>query len=692
MRHPFLRSAGSELKDPNFKNVTLLLHGDGTNGGQNNTFVDGSTNAFSITRNGNTTQGTFSPYGDMWSVAVNGSSAYLTSANNANLAIGNSDFTFECWANGNSFSTDWSTFLGRWQGSGNYGYFFAYDTDGGLTFIYSTTGQGAGNVGRVYGGTMTVGRWHHVAFCRSAGTTRAFLDGVQVGSATSDNVTIYNNNGPQTIGGVIDGVTIYHPFNGYVSNLRLVIGTALYTSNFTPSSTPLTAVTNTKLLACASNRLADKSTTGLTLTPTGSPSVQRFSPFYPTAAYAAGTIGGSGYFDGTGDYLTVPDNAAFDFGTGDFTIELWVYVAWNSALNNNSTRDTTVVTSFPTTIQTLTNSWGLNISGSGTTTGTGISFSNWQSGSNSVISATVTVPQNSWNHIAVARSGTTTKLFLNGGEVGSGTLTLQTVNSGQDIAIGRLGYPGYIQELNGYISNLRVLKGTALYTSNFTPLTAPLTAITNTSLLLNFQNAAILDNAMMADLETVGNAQISTSVKKPGFGTGSLAFDGTGDWLLIPNYPALTLSGDFTIEAWIYVTAGGANRGVVTLGNRNTTTGISLFWESSTAIKVFSNSAEIVGTSAILSLNTWAHIALVRNGTGVNNLKIYVNGVMSGQNGTGNNTVFAGGAAGGIFVGVSYTGSFVEPFQGNIDDLRITNGIARYIANFTPPTAPFPNL
>ena len=648
-------------------------------GDQNNTFIDSSPNSFTITRNGNTTQGTFSPYGDMWSVAVNGSSAYLTSANNANLVIGNSDFTFECWANGNSFSTDWSTFLGRWQGSGNYGYFFAYDTDGGLTFIYSTTGQGAGNVVRAYGGTMTVGRWHHVAICRSAGTTRAFIDGVQVGTATSDNVTIYNNNGPQTIGGVIDGVTIYHPFNGYVSNLRLVIGTALYTSNFTPSSAPLTAVTNTKLLACASNRFVDKSTTGLTLTPTGSPSVQRFSPFSPTAAYAAGTIGGSGYFDGTGDYLTVPDNAAFDFGTGDFTIELWVYIAGNSALNNNSTRDVTVFGSFPTSIVgSLTNSWGFNLTGNGTTTGVGLNFSNWQSASNSVISATVTIPQTSWNHIAVARSGTTTKLFLNGAEVGSGTLTLQTVNSGQDIAIGRLGYPGYIQELNGYISNLRVLKGTAQYTGTYTVPTAPLTAITNTSLLCNFTNAAVRDDAMMAVPETVGNAQIDTTTKK--FGTGSIKFDGTGDNLLFTSTPNIEFgSGDFTIEFWVNFTSAPSSSIVYDIWvATNGLVGVrrlqSYFYANELQVGYAGTTIATTG-SITWTTGQWYHIAIVRNGS---SWKVYRNGT-SAATGTNSNSleVAAGYRLGGNL-------------NGYIDDLRITKGVARYTANFTPPQTSLP--
>ena len=95
------------LGDPNFENVTLLLHGDGTNGGQNNTFVDGSTNNFTITRNGNTTQGSFSPYGDFWSNYFDGTGDALTTATSAALNIFTSgDFTVELFAFANSFSGD----------------------------------------------------------------------------------------------------------------------------------------------------------------------------------------------------------------------------------------------------------------------------------------------------------------------------------------------------------------------------------------------------------------------------------------------------------------------------------------------------------------------------------------------------------------------------------------------------------
>ena len=84
--------------DPQFNYVTMLLHGDGTNGAQNNTFVDSSTNNFTITRNGTPTQGIFSPYGTLWSNFFNGSSDWVRFSYSSSLIpASGTDFTAECW-------------------------------------------------------------------------------------------------------------------------------------------------------------------------------------------------------------------------------------------------------------------------------------------------------------------------------------------------------------------------------------------------------------------------------------------------------------------------------------------------------------------------------------------------------------------------------------------------------------------
>jgi len=693
MRHHFVRSSAG-LTDPNFKNVTLLLHGDGTNGAQNNTFLDSSASNNAITRTGNVAQGSFSPYGDRWSVALAGSSAHLRSANNANLNIGASDFTFECWANGSSFSTDWATFFARWNSNGNYGYFFNYDTDGGLTFIYSTTGLAAGNVVRAYGGTMTVGKWHHVAFCRSGGTTRAFLDGVQIGSSTSDNVTIFNSNGQQVIGGVLDASTIYHPFTGYISNLRLVIGTALYTSNFTPSSTPLTVIANTRILACASNRFEDKSPTALTLNRNGTPSVQRFSPFNPDTLYRTDRIGGSAYFN-SGDWLQVA-NRGLKLTAGFFTAECWVYISaysgnfyalfddwyWQGGHNGG---------------------WRVFIDSLGRIV-MQASNGNWNNWGGTFITSSNSVILNQWNHVAIVRGAndliniyingisTTTpvarkELNLNSGSAQSAWQSRIGINA-SDIVFGGV----YLYAFTGTISDLRVINGKCLYTANFTPPTEPLTAIPETTFLGRFTNGSIVDNAMMSSLETAGNAQISTSVKK--YGTGSLYFNGTTN-LATNGYVKARIgqlanlsSGDFTIECWFY----GMN-------NSLADTESSLFQQGEhdwrlmyrrlsgqLVLRYAVASVEQISTAGdLFSLNTWNHVAVCRSGT---TTTLYLNGVS-----VGTTTASPANSTNFVYVGANLVGTSVYwPLNGYIDDFRLTKGVARYTSNFTPPTAPFPDF
>ena len=113
-------------------------------------------------------------------------------------------------------------------------------------------------------------------------------------------------------------------FRGYISNVRIVKGAAVYTSNFTPSTTPLTAISGTSLLTCQSNRFKDNSSNNFAITVTGTPTVQAFEPFEPTASYSAATYGGSGYFSGSSQSLSVPVNSTFNFA-GDFTIEFFAY-------------------------------------------------------------------------------------------------------------------------------------------------------------------------------------------------------------------------------------------------------------------------------------------------------------------------------------------------------------------------------
>lgn len=652
--------AVAEPTDNKFNYVTMLLHGNGTNGAQNNTFVDSSTNNFTITRNGNTTQGTFSPYGSNWSNYFDGSGDYLTGTS-PNL---NGTWTVELWWFPTVLSGN-QTIISFNNGSGP-GINIWTNSSGQLSVDDANTGQSAFTTT-----TFTKNTWNHLAVVRNGTTTTGYINGVVAGS---------NSFTPSTTSafsiGRFNGGTFQYS-NGYISNVRVVNGTAVYTSAFTPPTTPLTAITNTCLLTCQSNRFIDNSTNAYTITRNGDVSVQRFSPFNATSAYSTSVIGGSGYFDGTGDYLALPANSCL-VGANDFTLESWVYVpdrAAEYAIFNSQSNATTAAGS----------SYGYAINTNGTL------YSYFYIGSSTYnITSTGTVPINAWSHVALVRTGGTVSLFINGVRDGTRSdISTSSINAGATNYPPCIGINTIYYIFKGYIANLRLLVGSGGYnatSSTITIPTTPLTAVTNTQVLSNFTNAGILDNAMMNDLETVGNAQISTSVVK--YGTGSMYFDGTGDGLKNLNTPILYLTtGDWTVEGWFYTATPNASVATRTLfctgspvqiySQSNT---VAMYVASDNAGTYFVNPAS--GPANSVSTNTWTHFACVKSG---NNYTVYVNGVAG--------TTVTSSTAPAIPTGITGIGYYAPSasgfFTGYIDDFRVTKGYARYTSNFTPPTAAF---
>lgn len=653
--------------DPNFKNVALLLKDNGTNGAQNNTFLDSSSNNFTITRNGDTTQGAFTPYmpNGYWSNYFDGSGDYLT--NSSSLVISASqDFTFEAWVNAATFTN---------SAQGRCVFCIGSETTSRVQFTLDTGGYARIEV---FGGTvnviandiaMALNTWNHVAWVRQSNTIRIYVNGVASASTASSSLQLGNANGI-IIGFRAGAAGFNSDFNGYISNLRLIRGTAVYTTNFTPPTAPLTAITNTSLLTCQSNRFVDNSSNAFALTATGTPRVTAFQPFPRTAIYSPTAYGGSAYFDGTGDYLTVASNSAFDISTGDFTAECWFYsnIAQSSfqrilTLNHGSTASNETI--------------AFEVSASGVYM---VAFS----GVTNYPAATATsITSGVWYHLALVRNGNTFTAYVNGTATATATAAVTLNYSAGNTFFSTGGWPqsgSYTRFINGYVSNIRIVKGTALYTANFTPPASPVTNITNTSLLCNFTNAGIFDATTINDLQTAGNAQVSTTQAK--WGATSLYFDGTGDWLFVANRPEQQLrTGNFTIETWVYLGATGVAQGFV--GKGTATTGWLLSVNSSNQL-VFTYASSTITSTGTLAGSTWYHVAVVREGTGTNQTKLYIGG---SNDGTGTvNTDF--NQTNAMYVAADRTGG--SNLNGYLQDLRITPGIARYTANFTPPVAPFP--
>jgi len=631
----------------------------------NHGFQDASSNQFLITRNGNATQGTFSPFSQTgWSNYFSGNQSIY--ASNAAFAVGTGNFTVELFYN----PTAWSGTTQRIFVIGVAG------TDaltiqrgsGSNVVEINISASGVTNVIN-YTWNLNIGQWYHIALVRSGtGTNQTvlYIDGISVATGTS---TASISATQLSVGG-INWVANYGT-QGYISNVRF----SSIARTITVPTAPYTSDANTLLLTCQSNRFIDNSSTPKTLTIQNTPSVAAFSPFAPTAAYSPAVHGGSAYFDGTDDRLVGPTSTNLDLdGAINFTIEAWVYPT-----GYGSTADMSLHI-----VRKFTGAGGVGyaygILGGGANQGKIVLYG---AGGSINLTSTNQIPLNAWSHISIVKNGTTFTHYLNG--LSNGTVTTATTLTASTDNLLIADY-GYAEKFKGYISNLRIVKGTAVYTSAFTPPTTPLTAITNTQLLLNFTDAAILDRTGRNVVETVADARTSSVQVK--YGNGAMYFDGTGDYLAIPSNPLhnqlYATTRSFTIEFWIYLQAYPGASVAATVISTYGGGGGADGWRIETspnspanAIRWVSNGADTACNSTI-ELNTWIHYAFTYNGTII---KVFKNGVAGSTATTSwtNNT-------GRMFIGTANAG-LAFPITGYIDDLRITNA-ERYTANFTPPTGP----
>ena len=693
--------------DPYFPYVPLLLEPTSTNAQTNNTFLDSSTNNFTITRNGTPTQGSLTPYwpNGQWSNYFNGSNSYLSVSDVSALQFGTGNFTIESWINFPSFATPQVILDQRVLNISHQ--LVAYVDTSGKPNIYIQIYPSNPNI--IYNVTLSTNTWYHLAFVRNGNTMTCYVNGIAA-SNTLD-VSLYNNTSSSTRIGVI-GLDFSGYTKGYISNLRVVKGVAVYTGNFTPPITPLqitqSAGTNiaaitgtaTSLLTCQSNRFIDNgianSGTGFAITVSGTPQVQAFQPFSPTASYTAEVYGGSGYYSGTsGEYLNTVANAAFSFGTGDFTVEGWVFPTGAQVSNNMP-------------IVEIRNSGG----GAGFVllrTANALTLNVYTNNGFAGVS-TNSLTFNAWNHVALVRNSNVWYYYINGVASGSfANSSSQTDGATVGPKIGGSNASGP-EIWIGYLSNIRIIKGVSVYTGAFTPPTlAPLTtagstsaasypsttnvntsfASSATSLLLNYTNAGIYDAAVQNNQVTYGSAQVSTTVAK--WGTTSMKFNGTTDYLgtlLGPNLQFGT--GDFTVECWSYLVSRAVTQPAIFSNYNNYTTGaLSLFAGhqagSTTSYQVAINGATFpVIQGGTIVYNAWVHLAVVRyNGV----ISLYVNGTSVGT--PYSTAVTLNGVGSSFYIGNTGDNIANGYINGYLQDFRVSK-IARYTANFTVPTSAFP--
>lgn len=680
------------VKDTYFNLVSLLLPGNGTNGATNNSFVDSSTansgTGWPITRNGDTTQGTFSPFSQTgWSNYYNGSGYFSSSTALFAYTTGNAStqtFTIEAMVYHTARTTPvFQPYSQCIAGKGNVYMNFGINGTGNLIFLHNDGTE------RIITSSSTVplNSWTYVAIVVSGGTATMYINNSSVGSGTWYGIAAGAVSSTSYFGKAATAPDA-NVFQGYISNLRV-------SSTARTAAVPTSGYTNdgnTVFLFNSSNQFVDKSSNAYPITVVSTPSVTPFSPFAPTSSYTAAAVGGSGYFDGANDYLDAGNQTALHLGSGNFTIEMWLWKNANTAymipcgdFNGGGTNTFQII---------------------GDATGTKIAWYNGASSSFALTSSS-SLPINTWNHIAFVRNSGTLSLYINGSSDGTPVSLGTDYNATTSFIIGNTTELSAGRWWFGYISNLRIVKGTAVYTGNFTPPTKPLAtsgadsagsypstnnintsfAGSATSLLLNFTNAGVVDATAKNVLETEGNAQISTAQSK--WGGGSIYFDGTGDWLTVPKAGNWSIgsSEPFTIEAWVYLTAAQANYRALLSDYNSGSPGSSkyLFINSSgIEFQLGTTAGTVASCTQSFSQNQWYYIAITRNSSNV--ISMYVDGVSKTVSQATQSGAFLD--VGSIFYVGRWGGTTAYEWYGYIDDLRITKGVARTIT--ASPSAPFP--
>ena len=681
---------------------TSLLTLQNKNGANNNVFYDDSVNNFPITRTGTPTQGTFTPFSQTgWSNYFDGSTGYFsmgTASNWSFLNNGTTNYTIECWVYPTSTSneiilgTDSTVYgAGMYVGinsanAGDVALGINNSNPGGLSWETNT------------GGWVPQNTWTHIAVCIAVNTL-----------ATQSIVTIYTNGVSRpltlsTIGsspdgwtsstsnsllvGACQGVSGHAPsasylYGGYISNLRIT-KSIVYASAFTPPTTPLTAIANTALLTCQSNRFLDNSTNAFTLTPSGTVQVQAFSPFAPGVSYSSANNGGSMYFNGSSDALTLASNPAWGLGylnSTSCTLEGWVYyLSAPASATLFSIYDYYSGTQF---------GWAFGTNSSSILTFAGFGNGGSYSGNHNAFSATgtTTLRTGQWYHVAFVKNGTTGTIYLNGAVEATSTFS-EAVNDALHLGIG-VSFTGN-GSLSGYtpscyMSGIRFTKNVALYTSAFTLPTSPPTLNPNVSLMLLGTNTGVQDATGKNDIITVGSAKTQSNTVK--YGTGAMYFDGAGSSMYVPSNVKFGFgTGNFTIEFWLYLNATTTQTIFSEISTGSTQVVPHIYYSNASGIRYFVNGVDVI-TGGALSTGTWYHIAVCRSS---GSTKMFINGTQTGPTYTDSNNYLASTP---IILGdydIPPTGA--STLNGYLDDLRITNGIARYTSNFTPPTTAFLTL
>lgn len=381
------------------------------------------------------------PVGVAYDAATHGASIFSTGASgahfsvpyNANLNPGTGDFTVEFWVHPTANAASASMIMT------NYKFELNRNTNGSIGFTAFDAGFYTSPAN-----TVPLNQWTHFAISRTGTTGYYFANGnLIVSQALTNNFTLRTDQGILVMG----NGNAANSLIGYLGGVRLVVGTGLYTANFTPPAI-LTDVTNTRFLITGTSGGPD-----IVDARARSPIIMNGSCVRSTAQSKFGAA--SFYFPGTtSDYALVPSQAGtyLAMGTGDFTMEGWVRP---SGLAGTTRVIAQLGSPFFNLHINTSNQWAFSINGSSI-----------------IADTTTTATLDTWAHVALTRQSGTYKLWVNGVLKASSTASGSQDSSTSQLYLGRSNTAA--SPFMGYLDDFRVSKALARYTSDFTPPTAAL--------------------------------------------------------------------------------------------------------------------------------------------------------------------------------------------------------------------------
>ena len=389
--------------------------------------------------------------------------------------------------------------------------------------------------------------------------------------------------------------------------------------------------------------------------------------------------GGSMFFEGTGgnDYIKVTSaGSQYQLGTGDFTLECWIKTTTDGS------------DGFYRRIY-LQDSESTNYQGHlqlAVTPNAGLTRINpWDDGTLNIV-GTSNLSDGEWHHIALCRNSGDTRVWVDGHYEGNQTWNVSV--NGQQPRIGSQNSSGGWE---GLISNLRLIKGQALYSgTTMSPSvpTAKLENISNTIILAAQESAYGEWGVEPAKAGWTVTGYAKTSDDSPFLpdptSSSSVDFDGSNDALnLSANYESAPGTGDFTYEGWFWSDSQGNGRCLFDTRNGTGTNTTGIYVGRMNAhnyqVELYSAGDYRCANGVAFPENEWVHIAVVRyNGV----VKLYQNGQKVGDDWTTSNNMNNDT----IRVGRNYSGA--EPWDGKIANFRFVKHQAIYKENFAPSSLP----